>query len=140
MRSTISVFILTLLLIASCNEKKDNTRDELLKKVMAVHDDIMPKMGDLMKYQKQLKAKIDELKEADAEENEAKIEALAQAVKDLENSHEGMMDWMRNFDRNFEDKVEEEVMKYLDDQMTKIEGVGQMTNTALKNAEKLLSE
>jgi methylthioribose-1-phosphate isomerase len=107
---------------------------------MAVHDEIMPKMGDIMKYKKQLKAKIDALTEAGQEENEAKIAELTKAVDDLENSHEEMMNWMREFDNDFEGMVQQEVMDYLKDQMTKIENVGKITNTAIKNAQELLTD
>ena len=140
MKVTIYFVLTALFFITSCGDRKDTEQDQLLKKVMEVHDEIMPKMSDLMKYTKQLKAQIDELTEAGDVENKDKIEELKKAVQDLENSHDGMMSWMREFDRNFEGKVQEEVMEYLNDQMTKIETVGLQTNEALKNAEKLLSE
>lgn len=140
MKSTISLILIAFLLITSCSDKKDNTQEDLLKKVMAVHDEIMPKMGDIMKYKKQLKAKIDELSEAGAEENAGQIAKLKKGVEDLENSHEGMMNWMHEFDRNFESEVQDEVIAYMKDQMTKIESVGKMTNTAIANAKELLAE
>ena len=61
-------------------------------------------------------------------------------MRKLTVSHEEMMNWMHGFDRNFEGKVKEDVMAYLKDQMTKIESVGNTTNTALKNAKELLTE
>ena len=140
MKSTISLTILAFLFITSCGEPKKNTKDQMYDKVMAVHDEVMPKMGDIMKYKKQLQTKIDELIAAGQEENEAKIAELEKAIENLDNSHEGMMNWMRQFDNDFEGKVEEEVMKYLTDQMTKIESIGKMTNTAIANAEQLLAE
>ena len=50
----------------------------------------------------------------------------------MDNSHEGMMSWMREFNRDFEGMVQEEIMAYLDEQMTKIENVGKTTSTANK--------
>lgn len=140
MKKTIPIFLIILLIVTSCGENKDNSRQELLKKVMAVHDEIMPKMGDIMKYKKQLQTKINELTEASAEENQAKIAELTQAVEDLENSHDGMMNWMHGFDRNFDSEVQEEVIAYMKDQMTKIERVGKGTNAALENAKELLAQ
>lgn len=140
MKSTLSIFLIAIFVVTSCEKQKKNSKDQLYDKVMAVHDEIMPKMGDIMKYKKQLKAKIEELTVPGEEENEAKIAELTKAVDDLENSHEGMMNWMREFDNDFEGKVEADVMAYLKDQMTKIENVGKATNTALKNAQELLAE
>lgn len=140
MKRTLPIFLLALIIIASCGEKKDNTREELLNKVLAVHDEVMPKMGDIMKYKKELNAKIDALIDAGSEENEEQIATLQKAVEDLDNSHDDMMNWMHGFDRNFESEVQEDVIAYLKDQMTKIETVGKETNTALKNAEELLNK
>ncbi len=131
--------IVAILLVSSCGEKKKEAKDELLDKVMAVHDEIMPKMGDIMKFKKQLQEKLDELS-SEAEIDSTKIDELEQAIADLENSHEEMMGWMRQFNNDFEGMVNEEIMKYLDGQMKKIEKVGQVTNAALKNAEEKLAE
>ena len=140
MKSKISLILIALFFITSCGDKKDNAKDELLKKVMAVHDEIMPKLGDLMEYKKQLNAKIEELMQAGPEENEDQIAKLQKGVEDLENSHEGMMNWMHEFDRKFDSEVQDEVIAYMNDQMTKIEKVGRMTNTAIANAKELLEE
>lgn len=139
MKTTLSLFTLVLILFVSCSDSKKSAQEALLDKVMAVHDEIMPKMGAIMKDKKQLKAKIEELS-SDEASNAAEIDILQKAVKDLDNAHDEMMDWMHGFDRNFEGMVEDEVMVYLKDQMIKIEKVGQITNTALKNAEELLAE
>lgn len=140
MKLTISIFLLSALMFASCGEQKKNAKDELYDKVMAVHDEIMPKMGNIMKYKKQLNEKLDKLTEEGAEANTDKIAELTKAVADLDNSHKEMMNWMHGFDPDFEGMVKEDVMKYLDDQKNKIESVGELTNRALKNAEEILAK
>jgi len=140
MKTYLPIILITVTVLVSCEDDKRDTQDQLLDKVMAVHDEIMPKMGDIMKYKKQLKAKIDELTAAGKEDNEAKIIEIKEAIESLDNSHEGMMSWMREFDTDFEGRVAEDVMSYLKGQMTKIEEVGKMTNLALKKAEDLLKE
>jgi len=140
MKRILSLLILTFVLLTSCANENESARKALLDKVLEVHDQVMPKMGDIMKYKKQLNTKIDELVEAGAEENADQIAQLKTAVTSLENSHEGMMSWMRGFNSNFDDKVEQEVMAYLDDQMTRIEAVAKETDAALQKAEELLSE
>ncbi len=140
MKTYLPIFFITVTLLVSCGDDKKDTQDQLLDKVMAVHDEIMPKMDAIMKYKKQLKAKIEELTAEGKEDSEARITEIKEAIESLDNSHEGMMSWMREFDTDFEDKVEEDIMAYLNDQMTKIEEVGRMTNLALKKAEDLLKE
>ena len=139
MKPTISLLLLIVMMFASCGEQKKNAKEELYEKVMAIHDEIMPKMGAIMKYKKQLNGKIDALIEEDADANADKIAELTKAIADLDNSHKEMMNWMHGFDPDFEGKVKEEVMKYLKDQENKIESVAKITNNALKNAEELLA-
>jgi len=140
MKKMVLMILPLVVLFSSCGDKKEDAQKALLDKVLAVHDEVMPLMGDIMKYKKQLNAKIDELIDAGAEENTDQIAKLKEAVKSLENSHDGMMNWMHGFDRNFEGKVQEEVLDYLNDQMTKIEAVAKETNVALQKAEELLAE
>ncbi|MCK5705281.1 MAG: hypothetical protein KAI29_29225 [Cyclobacteriaceae bacterium] len=136
MKSAIPLFLIVLLMFASC----ENAKDRLYKQVMAVHDEIMPKMGAIMKYKKQLNKKIDTLIEEGNDANADKIAELTQAIADLDNSHEEMMNWMREFDNDFEGMVNEEVMEYLNNQKDKIENVGKVANSALSNAEKILAK
>ena len=140
MKSAIPLFLIVLLMFASCGEQKKSPKDALYDKVMAVHDEIMPKMGAIMKYKKQLNDKIDTLIEEGADANADKIAELTQAIADLDNSHEEMMNWMREFDNDFEGMVNEEVMEYLNNQKKKIENVGKVANSALSNAEKILAK
>ena len=139
MKSTIPLFLLAVLIFISCGEQKKNAKEELYEKVMAIHDEIMPKMGAIMKYKIQLNEKIDKLIEEGADANADKIAELKVAVADLDNSHKKMMNWMHGFDPDFDGKVKEDVMKYLKDQENKIESVAKITNNALKNAEALLA-
>jgi uncharacterized protein YoxC len=139
MKNILSLTLLTLIWMMSCEEKKKEAKDVLYDQVMEVHDEIMPKMGDIMKYKKQLKSKVDALAE-NAEVNSEKIGELQQAITDLDNSHEEMMAWMREFNPDFEGMVSEEIMKYLVEQKAKIERVGKETYAALKQAEELLNE
>lgn len=66
--------------------------------VMAVHDEVMPKMGEISML-------IDALKEqADKNPNSPQ----ANAMKKLQESHKAMMDWMREFGDAF---TSDEILK-----------------------------
>jgi len=129
------ILIISALFIFSCTEKKkESAQDQLMQSVMAVHDVVMPKMGDIMKYKKQINEKIEELKAAGEEANQDAISKLEQISNDLDDAHEKMMNWMHEFHRDFKGMTEEDVINYLNDEKAKIEQVGQQTEKTLKKA------
>lgn len=80
---------------ASANETGDKYS---MTSVMAVHDEVMPKMG-------QISMLIDQLKPfADNDPDSA----YADAMKELQESHKAMMDWMGNIGEAF---TSEEILK-----------------------------
>lgn len=138
MKLILSILFISSMVLVSCEEKAKEP-DLLYEKVMAVHDEIMPKMGDIMKLKKQLKEKVAELN-ASTEVDSVKISSLEMAIADLDNSHEEMMGWMRQFNRDYEGMVNEEILKYLNDQKARIEKVGEVTAAAIQNAQEQLAE
>ncbi len=122
----------------SCGENKQE-QQALYDKVMSMHDEIMPKMDDLMRFKRQIREKLKVLAE-DSVANTDEIAALRKSLEDLDNAHDGMMDWMHKFNRNFEDMTKEEIMNYLNGEFEKIENVGKMTNKAMEEARKALGE
>lgn len=70
-----------LIFIVSCKEEKENTQ---MKEVMAIHDEVMPKMGELGSLVGELTRK-----EKDSTELRTQYE---QARRDLQAAHKSMMD------------------------------------------------
>jgi len=139
MKTILSTIFLSILLFAACTDKEKSARDQLFKQVMEVHDEIMPKMDDIMDYQKQLKEKMEALS-SEAEVDSVAISKIEVAIADLDNSHDAMMGWMRQFNKDYEGMVHEDILKYLSGQKEKIKNVGEVTNAALKQAEELLAD
>ncbi|MGB5320044.1 hypothetical protein, partial [Eudoraea sp.] len=107
-----------------------------MKEVMAIHDEVMPKMGDISKLVATLKSKVDTTENGKAYEK---------AMIDLQNAHKEMMDWMRGFgDRFNSDEIlndaalSPEKLKWLEEEEQKIKKVKEDINSSIKNAEKLL--
>jgi paraquat-inducible protein B len=138
MKTILPLILLVLLVTVSCKKDKPSAQDILYDEVIADHDEIMVKMGDIMKYKKQVNNKLDKMIEVGGDSTS--MNELRKTIADLENSHDEMMNWMHGFSNDFENKTEEEIMKYLNDQKQKIEAVGKMTNQALEHAEKILDE
>ncbi len=130
--------ILTILVavvgLAACNntkeKKQEATEPTLMEEVMALHDEVMPKMGRMMKVQKQLKLKADSI----ATNDEETAERLRSLASDIELANEAMMDWMRNFDPNFEG-TEEEKQAYLEKKKKGIAKVAELMNGSLQTGE-----
>ncbi len=109
-----------------------------MEKVMAIHDEVMPKMGKLGKLVGELKAKVD------TTEMGQKYEV---AMKDLQEANTAMMDWMKGFGDRFDSdeilngkELTEEKQQWLDEEEEKVKVVKEKINGSIERAEKLLNK
>ncbi|WP_281541512.1 hypothetical protein [Maribacter aestuarii] len=133
----LSFSIVSLLLFSSCKEeKKVEEGPTQMEQVMAIHDEVMPKMGKLGKLVSQLKPMADSLGDESAQ---------AKAMRDLQQANESMMDWMKDFGDRFDsDEILEgkelsaEKQKWLDEEEEKVKKVKEEINSSIAQAEALL--
>lgn len=105
---------------------------------MAIHDEVMPKMGTLGKLVGQLKPMADSLG----------VESVEfKAMKDLQEANRSMMDWMQGFGDRFDaDEIlngkdlSDEKKKWLLEEEEKVKQVKENINSSIANAERILSE
>lgn len=124
---------------SSCKQdKKDEVKTDSMKEVMAIHDEVMPKMGSVGKLVSELSAK------KDSTETGAGYDL---AKKELQAANKSMMDWMHDFgDRFTTDEImngkelSPEKQLWLAEEKAKIEAIRAQYNSSIKNAEKLLAE
>ncbi len=123
------------LMIFSCQgpQKKEVDLKALKDEVFELHDEVMPKMGDLRRVRKGLMLQADSIKTTDS----LLAAPLIKMADELNQANEGMMIWMRNFDPDFEG-TDEEVLQYLTDQKTSITEVNKNMKEALMKGEELL--
>ena len=76
--------LIALLIFGNSCKEYDQEQQQLWDKVMVVHDEVMPKMGELHQLKKQLKKQ---------EQNPTQQEA----IQVIEAAQDAMMDWMRNY-------------------------------------------
>lgn len=100
-------------------ETAATSEDELYQKVMAVHDEVMPKMNDIYKLKKQLKEEIESSPDL-VEERKQEIE---NRIKQLDEASEGMMQWMRNFSPEDYKENKEDYLDYLNKEFEKVNKV-----------------
>jgi len=132
------IFLFTLLTF-SCNQlsKEEQQFDALMQNVIEVHDEVMPKMGEISSLIQKLELKIDTT-------TNGKLHAKAQ--QDLKDSYDFMMNWMTGFSEKFphteEKKVSKDILdqiKLLKEEEIKVGELRNQINTSIKNANTLLN-
>lgn len=127
------------LLYFSCKEeKKQPESTSQMKQVMAVHDEVMPKMSTIGKLVAELKPKVDS--------TEMGVQ-YEKAMKDLQASNKAMMDWMKGFGDRFDPdeimngaELSDQKKEWLDEEEEKVEALRDQINASIANAEALLEK
>ena len=139
MRKNALLLLVLLALTLSCkNEQKETKETTRMERVIAVHDEVMPKMGTIGKLISELKPKVD----STALGNQYEV-----AKDDLEEAYTYMMDWMKGFGDRFdadeilEGKILSEQKKaWLIEEEDKVNIMKDMINNSISNAEALLKQ
>jgi hypothetical protein len=108
--------------------------NQLYDQVMAVHNEVMPKMDDVFKTKEKLKNKI--ATEQDMKDDEKKI--IEATISRLDSAGEGMMVWMRQFNPPPDSLGEEQAKAYLEEEMVKVKKVKDDILQALEDGNGLM--
>ena len=106
------------LLFVACDGGSATTQDpgDLESQVMAIHDEVMPKMGEVNRLSQELRKEID-AQQARGDASEAQMAEMQEAADQLSQANEAMRSWMRNYSRDYvkekEHMTEEERIAYL---------------------------
>lgn len=137
MRNKSIILILSLLSLwtISCKDEKETSQ---MKEVLAIHDEVMPKMGTIGKLMGELDKKI---------EGGNHVDDFLTAREDLKLAHKAMMDWMKGFGNRFDSEeimkgkaLSAEKQKWLDEEETKVKSLRDQINSSIKKAENLLNK
>lgn len=128
--------LLILCVIAfSCQSGKQDEIAELKEVVMALHDDVMPKMSELNYTRKELMAFSDSLQASDS----TQAAVYATAAKNIADANNGMRNWMQNYEPDFQG-TDEEYLEYLNGQKEAIQKVKDDMEGSLADGKALLEE
>ncbi len=143
MRLGIGLTMLAVLSLSACNqggERVKETEDE----VMAIHDEVMPKMQDIMNLKKKLSAKLlelDSLQQEGVSSNtlaEQRVKAL-DLSRDLTMADSLMMDWMYQYRGDSAKALPAgDALGYFRLEKDKILGVQKRTNQSVEAAREFL--
>ena len=126
----------------SCKEHSKSTEikqgSSKMEQVMAIHDEVMPKMSTIGKLVAELKPQVDTTEQGIRYEN---------AMKELQDSHRAMMDWMQGFGQRFDSdeilngkELSAEKKVWLLEEEVKVKTLREQINSSIENAENLLDE
>lgn len=126
------LYILSVFLIFAC-AKNDNS-EALVNEVLNVHDEVMPKIGEVMSLKKKVLDKVSDSGNPDE---------LRDIALSLEQAQQGMMTWMNDWSKNSEpfvknQKSHEEKMDYLNSEMERVTKVKDDINSSIKRAKEAL--
>ncbi len=136
------LLLLGVFTLFSCNQisKEEQEFDTLMKKIIDVHDEVMPKMGEMSSLIKDLDSKID---------TSTIGKSYAKAQNDLKKSYDYMMDWMSDFSTKFphgekvkSDDINEftKKMEILKQEEINVNRLRDQINTSIDNAKKLTTK
>ncbi|MEQ1585448.1 MAG: hypothetical protein ABL895_06200 [Cyclobacteriaceae bacterium] len=142
MKNLKSLFIVGLLVLAACGKggehehsNSDSDTDEspnqaLYDQVMDVHDEVMPKMADIMKLKRELQDKIANSPDMVIERKEQ----LEKVIANLDSASNAMMSWMHEFNPLPDSVDQEKAREYLESEMERIRKVKTLTMETLEKA------
>ncbi len=129
MKNTTLIF--SMLFLASCNGN-NNKLETLQDELMEIHDEVMPKMGEIMSLKEELSNNLKTMDSTTANYKTAKVvsDSLSNLLVEADN---GMMDWMDEYNADTLKAISaEDGEKYLLEEKNKINAVKE---TTLKNIE-----
>ena len=128
--------------IFSCKgNPSSNDKDELAAlytDVIAVHDEVMPKMGEMNSLKNQLTQRADSLLADSLKANDELALPLQSAAKELGLADEAMMQWMRDFEKPDESIDHQKATEYLQQEFEAISKVRDISFEAIEEAKDLL--
>lgn len=105
---------------------------------MAIHDAVMPEMSTINRLSRTLRPLVKEKLSEDEQE------ILLDALKNLQQGDEGMMNWMADFHNNLDvlrDSMDHQaIMSYLDAELVKIRTVDTLMRSSIETGKKLVEQ
>ncbi|NNF20006.1 MAG: hypothetical protein HKN61_09525 [Flavobacteriaceae bacterium] len=133
------LFIVLCISLSGCKEQdKSEEKGQRMQKVMEIHDEAMPRMGELSKLVGEMKARVDSTERGQEYE---------EAMEELQEAYSGMMEWMQNFGDRFEPdeiingkELSEEKQEWLLEEEENIKEVREQINSSINRARELLEK
>jgi predicted transglutaminase-like cysteine proteinase len=129
--------------LVACNQDQEKVK-ELETEVLSIHDEVMPKMDDIMRYKKALSAKItqlDSLQQEGVSSNTLAQERQKayELTQQLSLADSLMMEWMYRYQGDSAKALAPaEALSYFNQEKEKINRVKEQTNRSIQETEEFL--
>ncbi|MEX2596270.1 MAG: hypothetical protein WEC59_05005 [Salibacteraceae bacterium] len=132
---------LILTLITACGDPKLEKVNNLKKEAFALHDEVMPRMGEISELSRSLKEHRKSVEADTSSTNEKQIEQIKTHVKALDDAYEAMMEWMNHYKPEYEKEHQiDSAVVYYEEQKESISEVKSAMEKSIEDAENLLDE
>lgn len=138
MRQIIFLFLSIALVFTACNTEQ-STQEKLWDEMMVVHDEVMPKMGDLNRLSRDIRSQLDTVPPIDTLQKLQQLDLLIRLGK----AEEGMMVWMSELkilDDLRATKSHKEIIRYLEAEKQRIGAVRDSMLMGIEAGEKALGK
>lgn len=135
------VGILSIVFIASCTDPKMQKVETLKTECIAIHDEVMPRMGEIVEICsgiKEMRAELD----TDTTDSAASIRKnLVLQVELLDSAHESMMVWMNAYVPDYElDHDADQSIKFYEEQKVRIAEVKDLMLKSIEDGKTTLEK
>ena len=103
MNPYILVILSAALFLISCQSSTTTEADptleraqEIYAEAIAVHDEVMPRMDEIMQLRQKLQLRVTSMREQPEEDYTDSLQQMQTAIENLEQADEAMMQWMRS--------------------------------------------
>ena len=130
----LKMYYLPLLFLAFC-QSHDSLEQKKWAAMMVIHDEVMPKTGEIVLLSQQLQKYIDSTGVPSLE--------IQQSISILNDSEEAMFEWMsqlKQLKALRKNLTHQEIMDYLNEETQKIKEVKQKMETSLTTGKDLLTK
>lgn len=136
--------VIPTMMIFSCSQEKGNI-DQVEKEVFAIHDEVMPKMGQIMDLRNALSQKIVTIDSLLKIKNDDSLQQQKDQALTLSNAlqqaDEGMMNWMHAYNGDsLKALSSDDALKALNAEKTKISQVRDQMLESITKAEAFLKK
>lgn len=124
---------------AACGQQGEKNLEELEQEVMAIHDEVMPKMGLISALNDSLKSMYTHYKIDSVPVDSTLLQTIDNHIKALSSADESMMQWMRNYEKPGPNMTEAQKRTYFEKEKSKITDVRDTMLKAIANAQDFIA-
>jgi hypothetical protein len=135
----LSLIFAILLFFQSCGSAQKEENIKKRAEVIAIHDEVMPKLGKLKSQAKLASERAGELAVGEQLDS-LHVQSLQDLAVELNEAYEAMFVWMRQYETEDGELTPEEVKTYLDEQLILVTEVNIKIKSSLSKADSLLQD